>query len=123
MAKDYYNCALIANGNFDYNDCVETNPKIRTMEPLHNPTQVHAPADLHMESGTSASDALSKEKHQRLFQRGLKWLCVGIVLMAVSFGINFLLFHSEGSFAAFMYALTTLGTVCIVKGLVDIMGF
>lgn len=93
------------------------------MEPLHNPTQIHTPADLRTESGDPVFDALAKEKHRRLFQRGLKWLCMGILLMAVSFGINFLLFHSEGSFAAFMYTLTTLGTVCIVKGLVDIMGF
>ncbi len=93
------------------------------MEPLHDPTHIHTPADLLMESGNPASEALAKEKHQRLFQRGLKWLCTGILLMAVSFGINFLLFHSEGSFAAFMYTLTTLGTVCIMKGLVDIMGF
>ena len=72
------------------------------MEPMHKPTHIHAPSDLLMESGSPASDALAKEKHRRLFQRGLKWLCMGILLMAVSFGINFLLFHSEVSFAAFM---------------------
>jgi len=89
------------------------------MEPLPGPTQTHAPSDL----DSPASDALTKEKHQRLFQRGCKWLFMGILLMALSFGINFLLFHSEGSFAVFMYTLTTSGAVCIMKGLVDIMGF
>ena len=93
------------------------------MEPVHNPAQIHASSDVSVESGSPASDALAKEKHRRLFQRGLKWLCMGILLMAASFGINFLLFHSGGSFAAFMYTLTTLGAVCILKGMVDIMGF
>ncbi len=45
----------------------------------------------------------------------MKWLGAGIILMAVSFGINFLLFHSDTSFIAIMYVLTTLGTACIIK--------
>lgn len=75
------------------------------------------------EIDNSASESLSKEQQQRLFQQGLKWLGAGIVLMAVSFGINFFLFDSHGSFQISMYVLTSVGSICIFKGLVDIPGF
>lgn len=71
----------------------------------------------------SATETLSKEQQQRLFQHGLKWLGTGIVLMALSFGINFFLFDSGGSFQTSMYVLTSVGAICIFKGLVDILGF
>lgn len=93
------------------------------MEPLHNPTQIQPSADISMESGSPAIDTHAKERHQRLFQRGLKWLCMGVSLMAVSFGVNFILFHSDSSFVAIMYVLTTAGAACILKGLVDVLGF
>lgn len=75
------------------------------------------------EMDDSATETLSKEQQQRLFQQGLKWLGAGIVLMAVSFGVNFFLFDSGGSFQTSMYVLTSVGAICIFKGLVDILGF
>lgn len=68
-------------------------------------------------------DSALKEKHQRLFQQGLLWLGAGIFLMAVSFGINFFLYQADVSFITAMYVLTSLGAVCIMKGLMDILGF
>ncbi len=86
------------------------------MEPIHNTKPDLAAA------GTT-SDPGSKDKHQRLFERGLIWLGIGVFLMALSFGINFLLFQSDKSFLNAMYILTSLGAVCIMKGLADILGF
>lgn len=63
-----------------------------------------------------------KEKHLRLFQRGLKWLGTGIFFMALSFGINFFSQESVQSVVISMYILTSLGAVCITKGLVDMLG-
>ena len=93
------------------------------MESPHNPTPFEVPADVSASSDTPALEALAKEKHRRLMQRGQKWLGAGLMLMGLSFGINFLLFHSDRSFTTIMYVLTTLGAAFIVKGLVDIMGF
>ena len=76
-----------------------------------------------VESNATSLVADAKTAHQRLFKRGIKWLCVGIFLMALSFAINFFLFHSGYSFVTMMYLLTTLGTLCIVKSLADILGF
>jgi hypothetical protein len=68
-------------------------------------------------------DAGSKERHQMLFQRGLRWLAAGIFLMALSFGVNFLLEDSEQLVVKVMYVSTSLGAICMIKGLVDILGF
>lgn len=88
------------------------------MEPSHTSTADHAPSAL-----PPAANAASKEKHQRLFQRGLKCLGLGVLLMAVSFGINVLLFHSGQDFETTMYVLTTLGAVFIMFGLACLFGF
>lgn len=90
------------------------------MEPLHHPNQDYNTSDASLDLG---ADAEAKEKHRRLFQRGLRWLGAGVSLMAISFGVNFLLFHSDTSFTTVMYTLTSLGTLCLVKGLADILGF
>lgn len=74
-------------------------------------------------SSPVAFDATAKERHQRSFQRGIVWLGIGMFLMAVSFGINFFLFQTDKSFITVMYILTSIGAVCIMKGLVDILGF
>lgn len=64
------------------------------------------------------------DKNRRLAQRGRWWLCAGIGFMALSFGANFLLFDSaDHTFSMSMYILTTLGTLCIVKSLADLLGF
>lgn len=73
-------------------------------------------------SGVDTEQAALKAKHQRLFRRGLKWLGAGIALMALSFCINFFLHGSSGGIITTMYILTSIGTACIIKGLVDMMG-
>lgn len=83
------------------------------MEPATQANQEYVPA----ESG------LSKEQHGVIFQRGLKWLAIGVFLMAISFAINFLLFQSEQSFHVPMYVMTSAGLICIVKSMADILGF
>lgn len=64
-----------------------------------------------------------KAKHKRLFNRGFNFLCFGGAMLIISFGINFVFFHTDTSFAAFMYTLTIAGSICMMKGLADIMGF
>ncbi|MBK9335089.1 MAG: hypothetical protein IPM98_00315 [Lewinellaceae bacterium] len=94
------------------------------MESLHNSKQdLAAAAGASAEPAAPAPDAASLENHERLFQRGLKWLGAGIFLMAASFGINFFLYDTETSFQTSMYVLTSLGAICIMKGLVDMLGF
>ena len=94
------------------------------MEPTHHTQQDRAAAaGASSEQAAPTTDALSAETHQRLFQRGLKWLGAGILLMATSFGVNFLLYDTDTSFQTSMYVLTSLGAVCIMKGLVDMLGF
>lgn len=71
----------------------------------------------------STADA-TKEKNLRLFQRGLTWMAVGVGIMGLSFMIQFLLFQADDrSFIVPMYVLTTLGSLCVMKGLVDAFGF
>lgn len=91
-----------------------------TPEPAEiNPGANHLP-----DAGQSDDFGLAAEqKHQRLFKSGVTWLCIGLLFMAISFGVNFLLFHSEQSFTTAMYILTTMGMVCITKGIADILGF
>jgi hypothetical protein len=67
-------------------------------------------------------DAEKKAKNARLFKNGLIWLGIGIFLMAISFGINFLFYNTGKPFGVFMYVLTTVGAIFIMKGLVNILG-
>jgi len=96
---------------------------MRTIDTAQGAEQKDTAPDLPATLPPVDTDPALKEKYQRLFQRGLKWLGAGIFLMAVSFGINFFLFQTEVSFVNAMYILTSLGAVCITKGLVDILGF
>ncbi len=93
------------------------------MESFQHPTTDQNSSDALLEPVATLPGSVSKEEHQRLFQRGLKWLCGGTALMGLSFGINFLLFHSDQSFITAMYVLTSVGAVCLMKGLADILGF
>ncbi len=93
------------------------------MESAHHSNQENRSADQSSTENTSGSSAVLQEKHQRLFKRGLLWLGAGVFLMAISFAVNFLLFHMDKSFSTPMYILTTLGMVFIIKGLSDILGF
>lgn len=58
--------------------------------------------------------------HERRFLSGKKWLCLGIAMMGISFGINMLLWGNSDAFVGIMYALTSLGCICLIKGLMDI---
>ena len=96
---------------------------MRTPDTAQGAEQKDAAPDLPATLNPVDTDPALKEKYQRLFQRGLKWLGAGILLMAVSFGINFFLYQADVSFTTVMYVLTSLGAVCIMKGLMDILGF
>jgi hypothetical protein len=51
-------------------------------------------------------------------------MAVGVGIMGLSFMIQFLLFQADDrSFIVPMYVLTTLGSLCVMKGLVDAFGF
>lgn len=73
-------------------------------------------------SDTQNLDTASKEKHQRRFQRGLRWLGVGVALMGLSFCLNFLLLNASTDCTTTMFVLTSLGAAGIVKGMADIFG-
>ncbi len=90
------------------------------MDPLHNSPQSTNTAEVSFEPASSNSLV---EKNKRLAQRGRTWLCVGVGLMGLSFATNYFLFHSGQSFETVMYVMTTLGAVCIVKSLGDLLGF
>lgn len=90
---------------------------------LKQDNQDNTAPDTLPESNTPTMDTLSNAEHQRLFQRGLRWLALGVFLMGSSLGINFLLFDSGTSFVVIMYVLTSLGALCIMKSLADILGF
>jgi hypothetical protein len=104
---------------------IDTSPhsNILAMDPYLHHEQAQGAAEMQEQHDTPAAEAMSKEKHRQLFQRGLLWLGAGVTLMGLSFAINLLLFHSETSFSTTMYILTSLGAACMVKGLADIMGF
>lgn len=92
------------------------------MEPYHTSPAEH-PTHALPSPADAQRIAASKEKHRRLFQRGMKCMGVGLLLMVVSFGVNLLLFHSNADFATAMYVLTSLGAAFIVAGLVCFFGF
>ena len=92
--------------------------------------QLHDTTNTNMSTGILADqeyplveDAVSKERRQQLFKRGLIWLGIGIFIMGLSFALNILLFHMDKSFVTYMYVMTTAGTAMILKGMVDILGF
>lgn len=87
---------------------------------LHTPTPEEQQAEIQAVQDTAG---ISQAEHKRLFQRGAKWLCAGLLLMGMSFLINFMLFHSDVSFNTAMYLITSAGGVCIIKGLADMVGF
>lgn len=85
------------------------------METIKNP--------LTEKESVSTNSETTKERHKRLFKRGMKWLGGGLVFTAISFAVTFVMFQNDGgSFQTIMYVLNTLGVACIMKGMVDIMG-
>jgi hypothetical protein len=52
------------------------------------------------------------------------WIAAGVVVCGLSFAIQYLLFHSgDQSLISYMYVLTSIGAVLILKGMIDIIGF
>ncbi len=89
---------------------------------FHNASHKDGSSDSNLEPILSSIDDTLKQKHKRLFQRGCKWVGIGAFFLGISFGINFVFFHSNGAFIPYMYVLTSLGAICTMKGLVDIFG-
>ncbi|MFN7326212.1 MAG: hypothetical protein ACK5SQ_06495 [Chitinophagales bacterium] len=92
------------------------------MEPLHPPTSSANSSHYEVNSPSMSNDA-AKLQHQRLFQRGMRWLCGGVGLLGLSLVINFLLFQSDQSFTWLMYGMTSAGILCLIKSMADIFGF
>lgn len=66
-------------------------------------------------------DPVALEKRRRLLRTAKYWLCAGVGLMALSFCSTFFLSGNGVSFATTsMYILTTLGTACVMKSLVNV---
>ncbi|WP_353485360.1 hypothetical protein [Haliscomenobacter sp.] len=88
------------------------------MEPTPNPN------DPGLEIQAPILDNKDKEKHVRLLKRGLIWIATGVIVCGLSFAIQYLLFHSgDQSLITYMYVLTSVGAVFILKGMIDIIGF
>lgn len=90
------------------------------MESRHNSNQDFQAAESSFEQDFETLDPISKEKHARRFQRGLKWMAAGALTLVLSFGINYLCFHSDVDFCIPMYVLTSLGALGCLKGMMDI---
>lgn len=70
----------------------------------------------------SPLDAEAKARFNKKFSGGLQWLCAGVALMGFSFLINFVMYHMSQSFELSMYALTSAGSLCIMKSLWNLFG-
>ncbi|MDX2283585.1 MAG: hypothetical protein NW241_05455 [Bacteroidia bacterium] len=81
-----------------------------------------APVSPETAARAGVPDEATKARYQRLFRRGLQWLGAGIFLMAISLIINLQMQHAGPAFSVTMYAVTTVGAGCLIKGLVDLFG-
>ena len=59
---------------------------------------------------------------KRLLRRGQQWLCAGVTFMGISLLLNLALLDSGATLTTSMYIVTTLGAICMVKGMADIFG-
>jgi hypothetical protein len=89
---------------------------------MESPQQQQRSSENPYANSSYSIDPELRERHRRLFQRGLRWLCAGLGLMGTSFATNYILFHSDQSFEYIMYVLTGMGTLCIIKSLHDMFG-
>ncbi|MDX2281639.1 MAG: hypothetical protein NW218_18770 [Saprospiraceae bacterium] len=88
---------------------------------MHNPNLDDHPSEQpHVDSTLGEMPNVRKPDY---FKRGLIWFGLGILCMAISFCITFFFFQSDGSSITFMYILTSVGVLCITKGLADLFGF
>lgn len=93
------------------------------MEPLHHHNQEFNQSEHGYDQPTTVLDAATKEKHERLFRRGLLFLAIGVSMLGMSFCVNYCLFHAEQSFTVVMYTMTTIGSGLVLKGMGDMLGF
>jgi len=89
---------------------------------MQNDNQGFRPTEPALEQDAQTLDAISKEKHERRFQRGLLWMAAGAITLVLSFAINFLCFQCEVDFHTPMYVLTSLGALGILKGMGNVFG-
>lgn len=87
------------------------------MEPLNNTTNEFT---AQIQPTPPQKETSAHAVHERRFLSGKKWLCFGIAMMGVSFGINMLLWGNSDAFVGIMYTMTSLGCICLIKGLMDI---
>lgn len=84
--------------------------------------------DLSSTSDASAKQELPvvdpelKARQERRFQRGIKWMLGGAGTLVFSFGLNFLLYQAGADLEIPMYVLTSLGAMCVLKGMADVFG-
>jgi len=74
---------------------------------------------LHQDNSTAHTLNAKPDSH---VSGGLRWLGLGVLLMGISFSVNFLLDDAGTSYVVVMYTLTTLGAACILKCMVNILG-
>jgi hypothetical protein len=86
------------------------------MEPINNTAA-------EVQHSEPTTNEYPKSAQQDFFKRGLKWFGAGVLCMAISFCITFFFFNSNGSSITYMYILTSVGVLCITKGLADLFGF
>lgn len=89
---------------------------------MHNTNQDFSATESVVEPAATTFDTVLKEKRERRFQRGIKWMGAGALTLVLSFGINFLLFQSGVDFTVLMYSLTTIGSIGLLKGMADVFG-
>jgi len=63
-----------------------------------------------------------REQFKKLLRRGQQWLCAGVAFMGISLLVNLALMDSGAALTTTMYVVTTLGAICMVKGMADIFG-
>ncbi|MFN0213311.1 MAG: hypothetical protein ACKVT2_03580 [Saprospiraceae bacterium] len=90
------------------------------MEQLHNSNKDINKAGQSTDPADPAPDAISNDKHERRFKNGLLWIGAGAITLVLSFGINFLCFQCGVDFHIPMYVLTSLGALCLLKGMMNI---
>jgi hypothetical protein len=89
------------------------------METSRNMNQEFRQDDYYEENLPPDPEAL--EKRKRLMQQAMYWLGAGVLLMGISFAINFLMYKEGVTFVTTtMYVLTTLGAICLMKALINI---
>jgi hypothetical protein len=94
--------------------------KVMNMESMHHSDQDLRPVESLLETDTQILDASEREKHRLRFQRGLKWMGIGAIILVFSFGLNFLIYQCGGDCSTPMYILTSIGALSCLKGMMDI---